>query len=97
MSSGHIYRVATIKLTNVYIVAVIRILVIENSDDMCVVKGLHLAMPAKSPNGFCLQELISLKALKFEKSLQMHANAISIQRQINNIRLCEFLEFCELE
>ncbi len=71
MSSGHIIRVATIKLTNVYIVAIIRILVIENSDDMCVVKGLHLATPAKSPNGFCLQELISLEGLKFEKSLQM--------------------------
>jgi hypothetical protein len=39
MSSNHIYGVAIIKLTNVYIVAIIRILVIENSDDMCVVKG----------------------------------------------------------
>jgi len=53
MSSSHIYRVATIKLTNVYIMVIIRILVIENSDNMCVVKGLHLATSAKSPNGFC--------------------------------------------
>jgi hypothetical protein len=54
MSSGHIYKVATIKLTNVYIVDIIRILVIENSGNMCVVKGLHLATFAKSPNGFYL-------------------------------------------
>jgi len=40
MSSGHIYRVA-----------IIRILVI---DGMSVVKGLHLATSAKSPNGLCL-------------------------------------------
>jgi len=54
MSSGYIYRVATIKLTNVYIVDIIEILVIKNSGDMCVVKGLHLATFAKSPNGFYL-------------------------------------------
>jgi hypothetical protein len=47
-----ISRVATAKLTNVYIVAIIRRLVIENSGDMCVVKGLHLATSVKSPNGF---------------------------------------------
>jgi hypothetical protein len=35
MSSGYIYRVAATKLTNVYIVAIIRILMIENSGDMC--------------------------------------------------------------
>jgi hypothetical protein len=40
MLSGHIYRVA-----------IIRILVI---DDMCVVKGVHLATSAKSPNELCL-------------------------------------------
>jgi hypothetical protein len=40
MSSGHIYRMA-----------IIRMLVIDN---MCVVKGLHLATSAKIPNGLCL-------------------------------------------
>jgi hypothetical protein len=51
MSSKHIYIMATIKLTNVYIVDIIRILVIKNSGDMCVVKGLHLTTFTKSPNG----------------------------------------------
>jgi hypothetical protein len=55
MSSGKIYIVATTKLTIVYIMAIIRILVIENSDDMCVVKGLHLATSVKSPNEFYLE------------------------------------------
>jgi hypothetical protein len=55
MSFGYIYRVATIKPTIVYIVAIIRILVIEHSDDMCVVKGLLLATSVKSPNGFYLE------------------------------------------
>jgi hypothetical protein len=41
MSTKHIYSMATIKLTNVYIVDLIKILVIENNGDMCVVKGLH--------------------------------------------------------
>jgi hypothetical protein len=59
MSSGYIYKVATTKLTIVYIVAIIRILVIENSDDMCVVQHLHLVTYVKSPNGFYL-ELIFL-------------------------------------
>ncbi len=54
MSFGHIYKVAIIKQTNVYIVAIIRILVIKNSGDMCIGKGLHLATFAKNPNGFCL-------------------------------------------
>jgi len=66
MSSGHISRVATTKLTNIYIVAIIRILVIENGGYMCVVKGLHLATSIKSPNGF----YFSLDALKFVKSLE---------------------------
>ncbi len=55
MSSGHIYKVTTIELTFVYIVAIIRILVIENSDNMCVVKGLHLATSVKNSNGFYLE------------------------------------------
>jgi hypothetical protein len=55
MSFGHMYRVATTKLTTVYIVAIIRVLVIENSGDMCVVKGLRLAKSVKSPNGFYLE------------------------------------------
>jgi hypothetical protein len=55
MSSGHIYRVATTRLTIVYIVAIVRILMIENSGYMCVVKGLHLATSVKSPNGFYLE------------------------------------------
>jgi hypothetical protein len=54
MSFGYICRVATIKLTNVYIVDIIRILVIKNCGNMCVVKGLHLATFAKSPSGFYL-------------------------------------------
>ncbi len=46
----------TIRLTILYIVAIIRILVIENCGDMCVVvKGLHLATSVKSPNGFYLE------------------------------------------
>jgi len=55
MSSGHIYRAAATKLTIVYIVAIITILLIENSDNMCVVKPLHLATSVKSPNGFYLE------------------------------------------
>jgi hypothetical protein len=58
MSSGYIYKVATTKLTIVYIVALIRILVIENSDDMCVVKPLQLATSVKSPNGFYLKLIL---------------------------------------
>jgi hypothetical protein len=42
-----------IKLTNVYIVDLIKILVVENNGDMCVVKGLHLVTSVKNPNGFC--------------------------------------------
>jgi hypothetical protein len=55
MSSGHIYRVGTTELTIVYIVTIIRILVIENSGDMCVVKGLHLPTSAQSLNRFYLK------------------------------------------
>ncbi len=58
MSSGYIYKVATTKLTIVYIVALIRILVIENSDDMCVVQHLQLATSVKSPNGFYLKLIL---------------------------------------
>jgi len=58
MSFGHIHRVATTKLRIVYIEAIIRILVIENSDNMCVVKGLHLATSVKSPNGFYLELIL---------------------------------------
>jgi hypothetical protein len=58
MSSGHIYGVAPTKLTIVYIVAIMRIPMIESSDDMCVVKGLHLATSVKSPNGFYLELLL---------------------------------------
>jgi hypothetical protein len=55
MSSGHIFKVDKTRLTILYIVA-IRILVIENCGDMCVVvKGLQLATSVKSPNGFYLE------------------------------------------
>jgi hypothetical protein len=53
MSTKHIYNMATIKLTNVYIVDLIKILVIENNGIMCVVKELHLVTSVKNPNGFC--------------------------------------------
>jgi hypothetical protein len=38
----------------------IKILVIENNGDMCVVKGLHLVTYVKNPNGFYFKKLISL-------------------------------------
>ncbi len=53
MSTRHIYNMVIIKLTNVYIVDLIKILVVENNGDMCVVKGLHLVTSVKNPNGFC--------------------------------------------
>jgi hypothetical protein len=55
ISSGYFYRVATTKLTIVSILAIIRILVIEYSGYMFVLKGLHLATSVKSPNGFYLE------------------------------------------
>jgi hypothetical protein len=38
----------------IIIVVIIKIHVIKNSGDMCVVQGLHLATSTKSPNGLSL-------------------------------------------
>jgi len=62
---------ATIKLTNVYIVDLIKILVIENNGIMCVVKELHLVTFVKNPNGFFFIKIINIETLKLEKNLQI--------------------------